>query len=120
MVEIFWSKGRSAGELAAGAEGRGIDGVERAVAHGLVDLGDIAGDGGGDDEDGAGGPGHDLAGGLDAIHVGHDQIHQDQVGPIAAVWATASLAVVGHPGDFVAGRGDRRRGGGLRRRASCR
>jgi len=73
-------QGLGADEVAGEAEDGGVDGVERAVAHGFEDEIAVAGGGGGDDQDDAGSGLHDAACGLGAVDAGHDEVHEDDVG----------------------------------------
>jgi len=95
------------GHVARGAQFRGVDRVERPQAHGLVDPPQMGPDRAGHDHDGAGRLGHDPPGGLDSIEDRHDQVHQDQVGPVGPGQLDGLGAVAGEPGDLVVGhRGD--------------
>lgn len=61
------------------AQGRGIDHIQRAMAHGLEHPVDVLLAVTGDDHNSAGTVGHDPSGGLHAIHDRHEQVHEDQV-----------------------------------------
>ena len=104
------------------AEGRAPDGVERARAERVVDALQVALDRRGDDQDRAGRAPHDAARGLDAVHHGHDEVHQDQVGAVGARSARPPPAPSGgRPGELAVGLA-REPGGAerLRRRAAGR
>src|SRR5436853_54571 len=83
-------------------ENRRIDGIQRSGAHGLKDFGGIVVHAGGDDDDGAGTLRHDPAGGFNAVHFRHDQIHQDQVGGVRGAASHRLLPVKGDPSQFMA------------------
>ena len=84
---------RRAGELAPRAEDRGVHRVERAVAHRLVDLADVPADRGGHHQDRTRPFVHDPPRGLDAVHHRHEQVHEDDVGPLAPRHRHRLLAV---------------------------
>ena len=81
-VDLLLQRGGTR-EAAPGAQHGGIDRVQSAVAHRLVDLVEVAADGRGDNHDRAGALGHDPPGRLGPVHPRHEQVHQDQVGAIA-------------------------------------
>jgi hypothetical protein len=53
--------------------------IERAVAHRVEDACGVGPHAGGDEQDGARRVGHDAAGGFDAVHDRHQQVHQHEV-----------------------------------------
>ena len=81
----------------------GVDRIQRAKPHGIVDERDVSADRGGDDQDRARAARHDLPGGLHAVHVRHDQIHQDQVRTVALRHRDRLHAVGCRPGNGVVG-----------------
>ena len=83
------------------SEDRRVDGVKRAMPHRLVDERDVAAHGRRDDEDRARGREHDLPGGLDAVHVRHEQVHENQVGAVTFRSRHRLDAIAGRPGDLM-------------------
>jgi hypothetical protein len=89
-------------DAAVEAEARGCHRVERAAAERLVHLADVAAHRGGHDEHRARRLPHDLARGHDAVDARHDEIHQDEIGPIARALRDRLVAVARHPRDLGA------------------
>ena len=96
-------EGINARHLAVRAQGGSIDRVQRAEPHRIVDERDVAAHRRGDDQDRTRAAGHDLPRGLHAIHVRHDQIHQDQVGSVAFCHRDRLHAVGCRPGHGMVG-----------------
>src|SRR5581483_167447 len=72
--------------------------------HGFENLGGIPVHARGDDHDGARVAGHDPPGRLDAVHFGHDEVHEDEIGRVLGAPFDGFGAVAGDPGQFVAAR----------------
>jgi len=99
----FSDKFRRARQLAVHPQDRGVDRVQRAVAHGLKDKLHVAFDRGGHNQDSAGRIAHDLPGCFGAVHDRHDQVHQDYVRDIRGAFFCRFRAVARRPGYFPAG-----------------
>ncbi len=84
-----------------GTRDRRGDHVERACAHRFKNLAGLRPGVGAHEQDRAGRVGHDVPGGFHAVHAGHDEVHQEQVGAVLGATAHGFRAVARHPGDLV-------------------
>ena len=85
--------------MLAAPQDRRIHRIESAVSHGLEHLVAIAHGGRGDDEDDARGGLHDAPRGLRAIDAGHDEVHQNDVGPGLCAQPERLFAGIRGPGE---------------------
>ena len=100
--DVLHAPAQALESIRRGKVGR-VDGIERAGTQRLEHARGVAGDGGGHHQNGAGRVAHDATRGLHAVHLGHDQIHQDHVGPVRAALAHGLFAIHRAPRDRRAG-----------------
>ena len=101
MVSIFASKVCAPSSFSRSVKTGMLTASMAPSAHGFKNFAGVLFHLGGGDDDGAGRSRHDLAGGFHAVELGHEEVHQDQVGPVAFTSRYGISAVVRDPHHLV-------------------